>query len=86
MPSHDRLDGVARTAAAALIVNTVVEGVMSENSRGALAYHSNQSLVDLEAVGVRSYISEPRSRTTELEEPSRGARCSASADRALASC
>jgi transposase len=34
-------------------------------------YHSNQSLVDLEAVGVRSYISEPDAGTTELEEERR---------------
>ena len=33
------------------------EGI--EEVVGDKGYHSNQSLVDLEAVGVRSYISEP---------------------------
>ena len=33
---------------------------------GDKGYHSNQSLVDLEAVGVRSYIAEPdRGRPTD---------------------
>jgi transposase len=37
---------------------------------GDKGYHSNQSLVDLEAVGVRSYISEPdRGRRNWKEKP-----------------
>ena len=35
-------------------------------------YHSNQSMVDLEAVGVRSYISEPDRGRRELEEEAGG--------------
>jgi transposase len=31
-----------------------IDGVVADT-----AYHSNQSLIDLEAVGIRSYISEP---------------------------
>jgi Transposase DDE domain len=41
-------------------VETVVsEGDGLEEVVGDKGYHSNQALVDLEAVGVRSYISEP---------------------------
>ena len=37
---------------------------------GDKGYHSNQSLVDLEAVGIRSYISEPnRGRRSWKEQP-----------------
>jgi transposase len=44
--------------------NGLQEGV------GDKGYHSNQSLVDLEAVGVRSYISEPdRGRRNWKEKP-----------------
>ena len=35
------------------------DGIGIEDVVGDKGYHSNQSLVDLEAVGVRSYISEP---------------------------
>ena len=43
---------------------------------GDKGYHSNQSLVDLEAVGVRSYISEPdRGRRNWKKNPRRATRC-----------
>ena len=48
--------------------------MVSKRSSGDKGYHSNQALVDLEAVGLRSYISETRSRTAPLEEAPRGSR------------
>ena len=33
---------------------------------GDKGYHSNQTMVDLDAVGIRSYIAEPDSRSTRL--------------------
>src|SRR6201988_770542 len=46
------------------------DGKGIEEIVGGKGYHSNQSLVDLEAVGVRSYISEPdRSRQTRQKKP-----------------
>jgi transposase len=44
------------------------DGKGIEEVVGDKGYHSNQSLVDLEAVGVRSYISEPDRGRRELEE------------------
>jgi transposase len=45
---------------------------------GDKGYHSNQSLVDLEAVGVRSYISEPdRGRRNWKKNPKHATRCTA---------
>jgi transposase len=45
---------------------------------GDKGYHSNQSLVDLEAVGVRSYISEPdRGRRNWKNHPRCALRCTA---------
>jgi transposase len=51
------------------------DGVGLEEVVGDKGYHSNQSLVDLEAVGVRSYISEPdRGRRNWTKKPAaRGA-------------
>jgi hypothetical protein len=48
------------------------DGQGIEDVVGDKGYHSNQSLVDLEAVGIRSYIAEPGSWAAELEgEPNR---------------
>jgi transposase len=48
------------------------DGKGIEEVVGDKGYHSNQSLVDLEAVGVRSYISEPdRGRRNLEDEPRR---------------
>src|ERR1043166_3959919 len=47
------------TTAAEHIETVVRDGVGLQEVVGDKGYHSNQSLVDLEAVGVRSYISEP---------------------------
>ena len=45
---------------------------------GDKGYHSNQSLLDLDAVGVRSYISEPdRGRRNWKKNPKRATRCTA---------
>ncbi len=52
--SHDTL-----TDAAEQIETVVPEGDGLEEVVADKGYHSNQELVDLEAVGVRSYISEP---------------------------
>jgi transposase len=52
--SHDTL-----TAAAEQIEAVVPDGHGLEEVVADKGYHSNQELVDLEAVGVRSYISEP---------------------------
>lgn len=52
--SHDTL-----TAAAEQIEAVVPDGDGLEEVVADKGYHSNQELVDLEAVGVRSYISEP---------------------------
>jgi transposase len=46
-------------AAAEKIETVVSDGEGLEEVVGDKGYHSNQALVDLEAVGVRSYISEP---------------------------
>jgi transposase len=52
--SHETLIGAAEN------VETVVpEGDGLQEVVGDKGYHSNQELIDLEAVGVRSYISEP---------------------------
>src|SRR5204862_3723372 len=45
--------------AAETIETVVADGDGLEEIVGDKGYHSNQALVDLEAVGVRSYISEP---------------------------
>ena len=47
---------------------------------GDKGYHSNQSLVDLEAVGVRSYISEPIGDDGTGRNPTRATRCTGIVD------
>jgi len=59
--------------AAEQIETVVPEGEGLKEVVADKGYHSNQELVGLEAVGVRSYIG-TRSRAAELEGPSRGAR------------
>ena len=62
---QDADDGDAETSIETLITAAgQIEAVLPEGDGlqevvGDKGYHSNQSLVDLEAVGVRSYISEP---------------------------
>src|SRR5688572_29079456 len=62
---QDADDGDAETSIETLITAAEqIEAVLPEGDGlqevvGDKGYHSNQSLVDLEAVGVRSYISEP---------------------------
>ena len=60
--------------AAEQVEAVAADGDGIEEVVGDKGYHSNQSLVDLEAVGVRSYISEPDRGPTELEEATRRAR------------
>ena len=56
--------------AAEKIATVVADGDGLEAVVGDKGYHSNQALVDLEAVGVRSYISEPdRGRRTWTKHP-----------------
>ena len=56
--------------AATKIETVVPDGDGLEEVVGDKGYHSNQALVDLEAVGVRSYISEPdRGRRTWTKHP-----------------
>jgi len=56
--------------AAEKIETVVPEGDGMEEVVGDKGYHSNQALVDLEAVGVRSYISEPdRGRRNWTKNP-----------------
>jgi transposase len=63
--SHDTL-----TAAAEQIEAVVPDGDGLEEVVADKGYHSNQELVDLEAVGVRSYISEPdRGRRNWKDHP-----------------
>ena len=50
----EQIEKVAENAAAAEQVNAELEEVVADKG-----YHSNQTMVDLQAVGVRSYISEP---------------------------
>ena len=54
-----------------------VEAVLPEGSGveevvADKGYHSNETLVDLAAVGVRSHIAEPERGPSELEGPGRG--------------
>src|SRR5262249_51277279 len=62
---HDADDGDTQTSIETLIeaaeqIETVQpDGDGFQEVVGDKGYHSNQSLVDLEAVGLRSYISEP---------------------------
>jgi transposase len=62
---QDADDGDAETSIETLITAAEqIEAVLPKGDGlqevvGDKGYHSNQSLVDLEAVGVRSYISEP---------------------------
>jgi hypothetical protein len=62
---QDADDGDAETSIETLITAAEqIEAVLPEGDGlrevvGDKGYHSNQSLVDLEAVGLRSYISEP---------------------------
>jgi transposase len=62
---QDADDGDAETSIETLITAAdQIEAVLPKGDGlqevvGDKGYHSNQSLVDLEAVGVRSYISEP---------------------------
>ena len=69
-------DGDAETSIETLITAAEqIEAVLPESDGlqevvGDKGYHSNQSLVDLEAVGVRSYISEPdRGRRNWQKKP-----------------
>jgi len=63
--SHDTL-----TEAAEQIETVVPDGEGLEEVVADKGYHSNQELVDLEAVGVRSYISEPdRGRRNWKDHP-----------------
>ena len=63
--SRDTLTGAAENVEA-----VVPEGDGLEEVVGDKGYHSNQELIDLEAVGVRSYISEPdRGRRTWKTNP-----------------
>ena len=62
---QDADDGDAKTSIETMITAAAqIEAILPEGNGlrevvGDKGYHSNQSLVDLEAVGVRSYISEP---------------------------
>ena len=63
--SHETL-----TSAAENVETVAPAGARLEEVVGDKGYHSNQALVDLEAVGVRSYISEPnRGRRTWTKHP-----------------
>src|SRR5258705_10517776 len=73
---QDADDGDAETSIETLITAAEqIEAVLPEGDGlrevvGDKGYHSNQSLVDLEAVGIRSYISEPdRGRRTWRKTP-----------------
>jgi hypothetical protein len=73
---QDADDGDTTTCVETLIeaaeqVETVrPDGEGIEEIVGDKGYHSNQSLVDFEAVGIRSYISEPdRGRRNWKKEP-----------------
>ncbi len=73
---QDADDGDTETSSETLIdaaeqIEAVVpEGDGLQEVVGDKGYHSNQSLVDLEAVGVRSYISEPdRGRRNWKKKP-----------------
>ena len=69
------------TAAAEQIEAVRPDGDGLEEVVGDKGYHSNQSLVDLEAVGVSSYISEPdRAGATGRRSPRRGPRSIAIVD------
>jgi transposase len=58
------------TTAAEQIETVLPEGDGLQEVVGDKGYHSNQSLIDLEAVGVRSYISEPdRGRRNWKKKP-----------------
>jgi transposase len=73
---QDANDGDAETSIETLITAAEhIEAVLPEGNGlqevvGDKGYHSNQSLVDLEAVGVRSYIAEPdRGRRNWKQNP-----------------
>lgn len=73
---QDADDGDAETSRQTLITAAEqIEAVLPEGAGlqevvGDKGYHSNHSLIDLEAVGVRSYISEPdRGRRNWKKEP-----------------
>ena len=68
---HEQQAGSASPRIAAEQVETVwPDGDGIEEMVGDKGYHSNQSLIDLEAVGVRSYISEPeRGRRSWKKNP-----------------
>ena len=73
---QDADDGDAETSRETLITAAEqIEAVLPESDGlqevvGDKGYHSNQSLIDLEAVGVRSYISEPdRGRRNWKKKP-----------------
>jgi len=73
---QDADDGDTETSRATLITAAEqIEAVLPDGDGlqevvGDKGYHSNQSLIDLEAVGVRSYISEPdRGRRSWKEKP-----------------
>jgi transposase len=73
---QDADDGDTETSIETLIITAEhIEAVLPEGDGlqevvGDKGYHSNQSLVDLEAVGVRSYISEPdRGRRNWKKKP-----------------
>jgi transposase len=73
---QDADDGDTETSIETLIIAAEhIEAVLPEGDGlqevvGDKGYHSNQSLVDLEAVGVRSYISEPdRGRRNWKKKP-----------------
>jgi transposase len=63
----DDLEAVAAVTDGA---TAVIDEVVADKG-----YHSNQVLVDLAQLDVRTYIAEPRSRPTHVEEESRGSRC-----------
>jgi transposase len=73
---HDADDGDAETSMETLVTAAeqseavLPEGDGLQEVGGDKGYHCNQSLVDLEAVGVRSYISEPdRGRRNWKKQP-----------------
>src|SRR5688572_31374008 len=75
---QDADDGDTSTCVETLVdaaerVETVrPEGEGIEEIVGDKGYHSNQSLVDFEAVGIRSYISEPDRGRRNWTKPSHG--------------
>ena len=84
---HDADEGDTTTSRETLITAAErIEAVLPAGDGlqevvGDKGYHSNQSLVDLEAVGVRSYISEPaRGRRNWNRSPKRAPRSIAIAD------